>query len=150
MLSIDVTFLWILASFVVFMLLMKAMFFDAVARIKNARLQHLESDAAKAEQARQAAERHQQEWQARFAQAQQKSQALMAQARANATTQSQARVDAARTQAQQTVETSLASLAQWRADTLDALTPDRQALRDSLLNKLSQSSVSPVLSASAS
>ncbi|MEB3206170.1 MAG: ATP synthase F0 subunit B [Vampirovibrionales bacterium] len=148
MLSIDATFLWILASFVVFMLLMKTMFFDAVARIKQARMAHLESDASTAEAARQQAALHEKDWQAQLTEAHHKTQALMAKARLSATSQAQSRIDAARSQAQSTVDTALTSLGSWRVETLEALSSEQKALSTHVLDTLSKPSQTSVLTAS--
>jgi F0F1-type ATP synthase membrane subunit b/b' len=148
MLSIDATFLWILASFVVFMLLMKTMFFDAVARIKQARITHLETDASTAEAARQQAANYEKDWQAQLTEAHQKTQGLMAKARLSATSQAQSSIDAARSQAQATVDSALTSLSLWRVETLQALSSDQKALSTQLLDKLSQPSQTSVLTTS--
>jgi F0F1-type ATP synthase membrane subunit b/b' len=117
--------------------------------VKQARLNHLDTDATISEKARQQADLHQQDWQAKLTQAHHKTQGLIAQARAQATSQSQTRIDSARQQAQRTVDSSLTTLATWRVDTLETLASDRQALRDQLLDKLAQPSQKPILTSSA-
>lgn len=143
MLSINGTFLVVMVSFVIFMLTMRAVFFEPVARIKAARAAKLsgDQDHAKAATAQMADLQGNYEDQLRKARG--KAQALVASLQTQARQEASATVQKAKQKAQDDLDKRMVELAQWREETYQRLASDRDQLVKTIIHKISGSARVP-------
>lgn len=137
MLSVNGTFLLVLISFVVFMLMMRAMFFEPVRKVKAEREEKLKGDQDSAQRAALEMTELQLNYENELKQARAKAQALVGSLQTQARQEAQATVLKARQKGQEDLDKRMAELHQWREDTYQTLSAERQNLTRMIVDKVS-------------
>lgn len=137
MLSVNGTFLLVLVSFVVFMLLMRAVFFEPVRKVKAEREEKLKGDADSAHNAVSEISELNLNYESALKDARAKAQALVASLQTQARQEAQATVQKARSKAQEDLDKRMGELHQWREDTYQTLSGERQSLTRMIIDKVS-------------
>lgn len=143
MLSIDGTFLFILVSFVLFMFVMKQIYFAPLMAIKHERESLVENSNAASQDAASKQVALNAEFEAKLAEARQKAQAVIGAKRDTAKARAQEITTAARDQAVAFQEAQLAQLNDSKESVYEALRDERSAFAKTIVNRISQVTVDP-------
>jgi F-type H+-transporting ATPase subunit b len=141
MISFDFTFVLVFISFLVFMFLMKSLFFDPIARIKDQRENKLFDDQAQVDEASRALRFMTGDYEAQLKEARKKAQEQIAQMSQDAKQQAAKLLAETREQARQELDKSLQELSQWREDTYQQLAGNRQELKHIIMAKVAGATV---------
>jgi len=133
----NATFLFVLLSFFVFMLLMKAVFFDPLLRIKTAREQQLEGDKVTASSAADEWVQLRHRYEDGLKEARKAAYGLIQESSRHAKTEAQAIVQTAKQQAQQQIDAQLQTLQSWRDNAYQDLQQERAALAQLVVERVS-------------
>ena len=136
MLALNATFIIVFLSFIVFMLLMKGVFFDPVAGVLSERDQKLADDRDAIQSSSASADELTANYQLAIADAQRKAQATLQSAREATRQQIGTMQDEARQQAQRDIEAQLAELKTWQADTMKQLVNEKEDLVQLVIQKI--------------
>lgn len=131
--SFDATFLFVLLSFVVFTLLMKAVFFDPIRGIKQARQDHQTQAEAQAQEYAQARLKLEEAYEQGLQEARKKAQALIMEARERMKAEVAELISRTQKEVQSTLDAKLRDLAAWQESTYQQLETERKALADRIL-----------------
>jgi len=137
MLSVNGTFLLVFISFVVFMLTMRAVFFEPVRKVKAERERKLTGDQNHAQAAALETTELSRSYEDALKQARAKALALVASLQTQARQEAQGTVLKARTRAQEDLDKRMGELHQWREETYHALSGERQNLTRMIVDKVS-------------
>ena len=140
MISFNATLLVILVSFVVFMLLMKAWYFDPIMVVKDERERKLTADQEATRQFVEDFERIYAEYQAQLQNARKEAHALIQEVRQQAKLSAQQALQNARAEAQTESDRQMAELSQWRESTYLQLEGERDALTQAIIRKVTNGS----------
>jgi F-type H+-transporting ATPase subunit b len=134
----NATLVFVLLSFVIFMLLMKAVFFDPMLKVKAQRERQLELDSESARKAGDEAERLTLDYESAVNRARREAQHIIQQIRQDAKTKAASAIAQARQTAQADLERQLGELAQWREATYQNLESERVALKEAIIRKITE------------
>ena len=132
----NATLIFVLLSFVVFMLLMKVIYFDPMLKIKIQRERQLEQDSDSARQLVQESVRLNADYDAALHRARREAQQIIQTLRQEAKTKSSETLAQARQNAQADMERQMAELAAWREKTYQELEPERRSLMQTIIQKI--------------
>jgi F0F1-type ATP synthase membrane subunit b/b' len=138
MLDFNVTLVAIIASFVVFMLAMKAVFFDPIRRIKVLREQKIKLDMISTQELQQELDTLSQRVQHQIKESRVKAQQLILDAKTTARSDATNTVQAARTEADLAYTSLQQQVAQKSDDLLSAMAHQKPQLVNLLLDRLAQ------------
>ncbi len=127
---------FIVVSFIVFMVVMKAIYFDPILNIKHERERKLMDDKSSAEQFAEEYERVYAEYQAALKKARQEAHQLIQEIRQNAKLAAQQSLTEARTNAQTESDCQMAELNHWREATYNQLEGERNELTKAIVSKI--------------
>lgn len=140
MFDINGTLILVLISFVIFMGLMKTLFFEPVGQLLNERANTLDGDTTAAKEAQQRHEEAIASYDERLRSARQQAQAIIQQRREEAREKAAAALTEARSQAQAELATQMDQLAQTRQSIYNDLKQHHyHAMVDAVVNKVVQS-----------
>jgi F-type H+-transporting ATPase subunit b len=132
----NATLFFVMISFVVFMLAMKAVYFDPILKIKAKREQKLQEDRASAERFAEAFERLQADYESGLKQARKDAHNVIQEIRQKAKMDAQKTLLDARVLAQTETDRQMAELQSWRETTYQQLESEREALKRSVIAKV--------------
>jgi F-type H+-transporting ATPase subunit b len=132
----DGTFFLIIASFVVFMLLMRAIYFEPIRRIKDQRERKKLEDREQADSSLAEYTRLQEEYEASLRDARRRAQQVILEVRQGAKKTASETVGKAREEVRQDLERQMAELARWREEAYGQLAEDRRALAGTIIQKI--------------
>ncbi|MBX2859851.1 MAG: hypothetical protein KTR14_01355 [Vampirovibrio sp.] len=132
----DATFIFVLLSFVLFMWLMKGLFFDPIARIKEEREQKLSGDRQNAQQLAQDQLQLAEDYEANLAKARADAQKLIQEKMQAARQSASATTDEARQKATAELEAKMAELDREREEAYQQLTQQRADLVGIIVGKV--------------
>jgi F-type H+-transporting ATPase subunit b len=144
MLSIDLTFVLVLVSFLGFMLAMKAVFFDPIQKVKEDRAQKLKTDRESAHNAAETHNKLNRDYEAQLREARKRAQQVIQEIRQEAKGKAGERVLQARENARQELEAKMEELARQREEVYEQLAPNRKALAHTIVEKVRAGSQTPV------
>jgi F-type H+-transporting ATPase subunit b len=144
MLALNATFIIVFISFVLFMLLMRGVFFEPVAGILAQRSQKLADDREAIESSQVSCAQLTAQYQQSIAGAQRKAQAVLQASRDEARKQVTQLLEDARQQAQRDVEAQLAELKTWQANTMTQLVSEKEGLVQLVIQKIRHSQAGPL------
>jgi len=144
----DGTFLLIIVSFFLFMLLMRTIYFEPIRQIQAKRAKKLADDEAAARQLATDYDYLSQEYEQSLAEARRKAQQLIQTQRQGARVDAEKTIAEARQKAQASLDATLANLAQERESVYQQLGQERQALAALIVAKV-KGGVSDALSVNA-
>lgn len=130
------TFLFTFFSFILFMLLMKNLFFDPIRRIKAERAQKIETDEQTARTLVKEFEVLNQDYEQELKVARQNAQKLILESREAAKKQASSQIAQVRQDTAAQLEQQMNDLAQWREETYQQLAPERTLLANGIIEKL--------------
>ena len=136
MLSFDATFLWVLISFVVFMLLMKGLYFDPIQQIKEKREHQKEQDAARRKECMAASVELETSYENGLKEARKKAHQLIQQQRQDALKRAAEEVAQSKASAMSKLQGELDKLAHERDALYEQLLSEKQALADLIIQKV--------------
>ncbi len=134
--TFNATLLFVIISFVVFTILMKAIYFDPIMKIKNERERKIIDDQESAVNFAQQYEILNQEYQAGLKKARQDAHSVIQEIRQQAKTSAQKAVIEARTSAQAQTDQQMAELDAWRESTYRQLESERASLTQAVIAKV--------------
>lgn len=134
--TFNATFLFVLVSFIIFMLIMKAIYFEPIMKIKNERERKLADDQQSAVEFAQRFEQLQAEYQAGIKQARLEAHQVIQEIRQQAKTSAQQTVVEARAAAQNETDRQMAELHEWRESTYRQMESERAGLTQSVIAKV--------------
>lgn len=140
MLSFNFTAIIVFLSFLVFMFLMKAIFFDPLARIRQEREAKLEADRQAAKAALLQQDKLQLDYEESLKQARRQAQEVVNSLRQQAKKSAADTLANAREEARNELDKRLQDLAQWREETYQQLGNERRQLVEIILGKVSHKS----------
>ena len=120
-----------------FMLVMRAIFFEPVRKVKAEREEKLTGDQEHAQNALSQIAQLQQNYEDQLRQARTKAHALVASLQTQARQEAQGTVQKAREKAQEDLDKRMAELHQWREETYQSLSGERQQLARTIIEKVS-------------
>jgi len=132
----NATLIFVMISFVVFMLAMKAIYFDPILKIKAKREQKLQDDRASAERFAEAFERLQADYESGLKQARKEAHHVIQEIRQKAKTDAQKALMEARNLAQTETDRQMVELQNWREMTYQQLESEREALKQVVIAKV--------------
>lgn len=136
MLSFNATLVVVLISFVIFMLAMKAIYFDPIMRIKHERERRLTEDRNSAQRFAEEFERIHAEYEAGLKKARKEAHQVIQAVRQRAKAEAQQALVAARGQAQTEMDRQMTELQNWRETTYRQLEGEREALTRVIIGKV--------------
>lgn len=136
MFHFNVTLILMLVSFIIFMVLMKAIYFDPMLKVRAEREQKLTDDQESARQFAEDFERIFAEYQASLQSARKEAHALIQELRLKSKASAQETLQNARTEAQTESDRQMADLHQWRETTYRQLEGERYALTQAIVGKV--------------
>ena len=136
MLQFNATLIFVLISFIVFMILMKGIYFDPILKIRAVREQKLTDDQEAARQFAEDFERLNAEYQTSLQNARKEAHALIQDLRLQAKNSAHENTQAARAEALQVSERQMAELNQWRESTYQQLAGERSVLTHAIITKV--------------
>ncbi|MBY0403585.1 MAG: ATP synthase F0 subunit B [Cyanobacteria bacterium] len=139
MLSIDGTFIFILASFVIFMLLMRSLFFEPIRQIKAEREQKISGDKLSAEEFSKTFENLSKDFELKLKEARQKAHRLISEASESAKKEAASQLSQSREEARNFLDTKMVEIAEQREATYRDLASDRLAFVQSIIEKITLS-----------
>jgi F-type H+-transporting ATPase subunit b len=131
--------MFVLVSFIIFMVLMKAIYFDPILKIKDERERKLIDDREAAERFAEEFDRIHAEYETGVKQARKEAHQVIQEIRQAAKAKAQQALTDARTNAHSETERQMAELAQWREDTYRQLEAERDALTRTIIGKVTTS-----------
>lgn len=140
MLQFNATLIFVMISFIVFMILMKAIYFDPILKIRAEREQKLTDDQEAARRFSQDFERLYAEYQAGLQNARKEAHALIQEVRQQAKLSAQQALQNARAEAQVESDRQMTELSQWRESTYLQLEGERDALTQAIIRKVTNGS----------
>ena len=146
MIHFNATLLYILISFVFFMLLMKAIYFDPMLRIKSERERRLQDDREAARRFSEDYEQLRANYEAALQRARREAQHVIQEMRELTKSSASQTLSQARLEAQADMERQMAELAQWREAAYRQLEPERGDLARIILRKITEHRSAPTLS----
>jgi F-type H+-transporting ATPase subunit b len=132
----NATLVIVIISFVVFMLAMKAIYFDPILKIKAEREQKLQDDRTSAQRFAEAFDRLQADYESGLKQARKEAHQVIQEIRQKAKTDAQKALLEARTLAQTETDRQMAELHNWRETTYQQLESERTALKQAVIAKV--------------
>jgi F0F1-type ATP synthase membrane subunit b/b' len=144
MITINATFLLVFISFLIFMGLMKALFFDPVQQVKANREHKLTEDAQTAAKSRMERETLSAAYQEELQKARKHATDLISQARQQAKQQAMEKTGSAREEARILLEAKMIELADWREQTYHSLSAERDAIVELIYHKLTHDGTQPI------
>lgn len=132
----NATLLIVMLSFVVFMLLMKAWYFDPMLKLKYTREGKLEEDRTSAQRFAEEYERLHAEYEAGLKQARKEAHQVIQEVRQKAKASAQETLAEARGKAQAESEQQMTELKNWRETTYQQLEREREALTQAIIAKI--------------
>lgn len=135
----NATLVFVLVSFIVFMLLMKAIYFDPVLKIKDQRERKLTDDRDAIQQFAADYARLRAEYEASLKQARRDALHLIQEVRQEAKASAQQILLKARLEAQEDMDRNLNELANWRETTYQQLEAERTSLTRAIIRKVTES-----------
>ena len=140
MLQFNATLIFVMVSFIIFMILMKAIYFDPILKIRAERERKLTDDQESSRRFAEDFERIYAEYQAGLQQARKEAHVLIQDIRQNAKNNAQATVHTARNEAQAESDRQMVDLHQWRENTYQQLEGERDILTQAIINKVTNGS----------
>lgn len=138
MLQFNATLIFVMGSFVIFMLLMKALFFDPMLKIKAERERKLTEDRDAAQRFAQEYEKIRLEYDAGLKEARREAHRLIQELRQQAKTSAQKTLSQARVNAQSEMDRNMNELAEWRESTYQQLETERANLTRAIIRKVTE------------
>lgn len=138
MLHFNATLVFVLLSFGFFMLLMKAIYFDPMLRIKMERERRLVDDREAAQRFSEDYERLRAEYESALQRARREAQRVIRESREQAKASASQTLTQARQEAQTDMDRQMGELAQWREVTYRQLAPEREALMRLIVRKITE------------
>lgn len=136
MLQFDATLIFVMISFIVFMILMKAVYFDPILKIRAERERKLTDDQEAARQFALDYERIYAEYQASLQNARKEAHTLIQEMRQQAKSSALEALQQARTEAQSESDKQMAELNEWRDTTYRQLEGERETLTRAIISKV--------------
>jgi F0F1-type ATP synthase membrane subunit b/b' len=136
MLDFNATLIFIMASFIVFMILMKAIYLDPILKIRAEREQKLTDDQESARKFAEDFERIYAEYQSSLQTARKEAHALIQELRLKAKATAHETLQNARTEAQAETDRQMVDLHQWRETTYRQLEGERDTLTQAIIGKV--------------
>lgn len=134
--TFNATFLFTLISFAIFALLMKAIYFDPIMKIKNERERKLIDDQESSVDFVRQYEKLHLEYQAGIKQARMEAHHVIQEIRQSAKTSAQKTIVEARTQAQADTDRHMGELRDWRESTYREMASERATLTQGVIAKV--------------
>jgi F-type H+-transporting ATPase subunit b len=138
MLHFNATLLFVLISFLIFMLIMKAIYFDPMLRIKSQRESRLLDDREASQRFAQDYERLNAEYEAALLKARREAQRIIQEVREQAKATASQTLTTARQNAQAEMDSQMKELADWRESTYCELEPERNELVSAIVRKITE------------
>jgi|GEM_PF-1851198 len=132
----NATLVFVMVSFIIFMVVMKVIYFDPILNIKHERERKLTDDKSSAEQFAEEYERVYAEYQAALKKARQEAHQLIQEIRQNAKLAAQQSLTEARANAQNESDRQIAELNNWRETTYSQLEGERNELTKAIVSKI--------------
>lgn len=132
----NATLVFVMISFIVFMVAMKMVYFDPILKIKAEREQKLQGDRASAERYAEAYERLHADYESGLKQARKEAHAVIQEIRQKAKADAMKALMEARTLAQAETDRQMAELQSWRETTYRQLESEREALKRAVIAKV--------------
>lgn len=132
----NATIVFVMISFVIFMILMKAIYFDPILKLKYERERKLTDDQASARQFAEDYERVHADYLAGLQEARKEAHKLIQEVRQQAKTSAQQALTEARANAQVETERQMTELHNWRESTYQQLAGERDALTQAIISKV--------------
>lgn len=136
MFHFNVTLILMLVSFIIFMVLMKAIYFDPMLKIRAEREQKLTDDQKSADQFVEDFERIFAEYQATLQNARKEAHTLIQELRLKSKASAHETLQQARSEAQAESDRQMADLHQWRETTYLQLKDERHTLSQAIIGKI--------------
>jgi F-type H+-transporting ATPase subunit b len=130
----NATLIFVMISFVIFMILMKAIYFDPILKIKYER--KLDEDQTNARQFSEEYERIHAEYQAALHKARKEAHQIIQEVRQTAKNSAQQTIMEARTSAQAETDRQMEELHAWRETTYRQMAAERDALTQAIISKV--------------
>jgi len=130
----NLTLILVIVSFVIFMLLMKAIYFDPMLKIKLAREEKMNADQASAQQLSQEFEQIEANYQATIQKARKDAHTVIQTIQQDARRSSQETIQKARAEVQADLERQMTDLHQWQETTYQEMAPDRNILTQTVIH----------------
>jgi F0F1-type ATP synthase membrane subunit b/b' len=138
MLHFNATLVFVLLSFGFFMLLMKAIYFDPMLRIKMERERRLVDDREAAQRFSEDYERLRSEYESALQRARREAQRVIRESREQAQASASQTLTQARQEAQTDMDRQMDELAQWREVAYRQLAPERENLMRLIVRKITE------------
>jgi F-type H+-transporting ATPase subunit b len=132
----NATLIFIMVSFLIFMILMKIIYFDPMLKIKYERERKLTDDRESAQRFAQDYDRIRAEYEAGLKQARREALQLIQEVRQQAKANAQQTITQARLSAQGEMDQRMGELAEWRESTYRQLEDERTALTRAIIRKV--------------
>jgi F-type H+-transporting ATPase subunit b len=132
----NATLIIVMVSFIVFMLAMKAIYFDPILKIKAQREDKLQDDRTSAQRFAEAFERLQADYESGLKQARKEAHQVIQEIRQQAKTDAQKALTEARVLAQTETDRQMGELQNWRETTYQQLEAERDALKQAVIAKV--------------
>jgi F0F1-type ATP synthase membrane subunit b/b' len=132
----NATLVFVMISFVIFMILMRAIYFEPILKLKYERERKLADDQTSARQFAEDFERIQAEYLAGLQQARKEAHAVIQEVRQQAKTSAQQALTEARANAQVETDRQMTELQNWRERTYQQLASERDALTQAIISKV--------------
>jgi F-type H+-transporting ATPase subunit b len=132
----NATLVLVMVSFVIFMMAMKAIYFDPILKIKLQREEKLKDDRASAQRFAEAFERLHADYESGLQQARKEAHQLIQEIRQQAKTDAQKALADARALAQTETDRQMTELNAWRESTYRQLEAERDALKRAVIAKV--------------
>jgi len=139
MISFNLTALLVFISFLGFMFLMKALYFDPIANIKAKREEKLFDDQAKVDEAAKSLRYMREDYDAQLREARKKAQEQILQISQDAKAKASELLAETRQQVRNDLDNNLNELSAWREETYRQLGEKRQELKRLILEKITSS-----------
>jgi len=136
MLQFNATLLFVMISFIIFMILMKIVYFDPILKIRAERERKLTEDQDAARRFLKDYERLYAEYEASLHHARKEAHALIQELRTQAKANAQQTLQIARREAQAESDRQMAELGQWRETTYRQLGNERDGLTQVIISKV--------------
>jgi len=136
----NATLIFVMISFAVFMLAMKAIYFDPILKLKYEREHKLQDDKDAAQRFVEEFERIHADYEAGLKKARKEAHQIIQEIRQQAKSSAQQALMEARTKAQAEMDRQMADLAAWRESTYRELENERGALTRTIIEKVTRGS----------
>jgi F-type H+-transporting ATPase subunit b len=132
----NATLAFVLVSFIIFMLIMKAVFFDPILKLKAQREQQLLQDRETAKRSDEQHDSLMQDYEANLQKARREAQQVLQNLREEAKTKSSTIISDARVNAQAHLDREMAALAESREQAYQELESERRHLKQIIISKV--------------